>query len=100
MSIIVLGFSWIPCADTYSDADHEVTITKNINDSSSDHQHDDSDSCSPFCHCSCCAGFSANYSVASLPVINFAARAEYSSFLPQNVLEISLPVWQPPQIIA
>jgi len=61
-------------------------------------QHDDSDACSPFCTCNCCAGFAfivIPYQIESVvkPVVEKNAIQ-----LPSSLSEISLPIWQPPQL--
>lgn len=57
------------------------------------------DLCSPFCHCACCAGFSIiknKVEIVLKPYFQF--KHSYASCIPSEVIEISLPVWQPPQL--
>lgn len=60
---------------------------------------DRTDSCSPFCQCACCAGFSMNYSIAIVSTIAPYLEIPKTSFLSSEVIEIALPIWQPPQIV-
>jgi hypothetical protein len=90
MAFMVLGLSCLQCADK-AVADHKVERHTHERDS-----HEDA--CSPFCHCTCCAGFSINYFTASVSgYISFETRT-FSDHLPTNTREVSLPVWQPPQL--
>ena len=58
-----------------------------------------SDICSPFCQCACCAGFTISHFPSSFPVVSFTVNKQISSFLPSEVIDITLPVWQPPQLV-
>ncbi len=97
MAIMVLALSAMPCADDANAMDSskaKAEVTK------STHQKDSpqSEACSPFCQCSCCAGFSINHFVAAITFIPPHESNATSSFLPANVREIALPIWQPPQL--
>ncbi len=98
MAFLVLALSVMPCADAgtaFNDGKAKSEITK-----ATDRQdHDDSDACSPFCHCACCAGFSINHFIASIIVIPPYGSNPTGSFLPAAVIEVVLPIWQPPQIV-
>jgi len=59
---------------------------------------DCSDACSPFCQCSCCAGFSINHFVASIIYIPPYESITKAAYLPSSVLDVALPIWQPPQL--
>jgi len=62
--------------------------------------HEDIDLCSPFCQCSCCAGFSIIIAPTVIPLqAEFPTSRVFTSHLPEDVIEISLPVWQPPQLV-
>jgi len=96
MAFWMLGLSCMPCMDAgqkNSQAKAATEISKTV-----PCQDDHEDECSPFCNCSCCSFFSINQpasiSVYSLNVLN----KTFASFLPENTSEISLPVWQPPQL--
>lgn len=96
MAILVLALSVMPCADTNAMIDsHPKTELTKVS-----HQHDNhkSDACSPFCHCTCCAGFTITHFNSSF-TIAVPVNKQINSFLPSEVIDITLPVWQPPQLI-
>lgn len=97
MAIMVLALSVMPCADDANAMNNRKAKTELIKSS---HQQDNpkSDECSPFCQCSCCAGFSVNHFVAEIATIPKYESNSASSFLPANVREVALPIWQPPQL--
>jgi hypothetical protein len=61
-------------------------------------EHDKTDACTPFCHCACCAGFSVNHTLAVITATTVYAEIPKTDFLPSQIIEIILPIWQPPQI--
>lgn len=97
IALVVLVLSILPCADSafamsYGTAKTELLKAAQPQDSP---QQDD---CSPFCHCSCCASYSVIkfYSIQSaVPVFRTGTEADY---LPAELIEVALPVWQPPQL--
>lgn len=98
LSLLVLTLNCIPCADGISISKADGTqseIIKNQQQQQEDHE----DACSPFCHCACCAGFTINHSIALIPVIKIFSNNKANSFLPSTVVEIALPIWQPPQLV-
>ncbi|TWI82627.1 DUF6660 family protein [Chitinophaga japonensis] len=97
MAIIVLALSCMPCADAASammarKAKTEITKTPV-------QQHPDTDTCSPFCQCTCCAGFTLNYGFYTLITPANFTSSLYSDNRQSGIIEISLPVWQPPQLL-
>lgn len=97
MAVMVLALSVMPCADDANAANSskaKMELTK------STHQKDSpqNEACSPFCQCSCCTGFTINHFVATINVIPQYNTNPISSFLPSDVREVALPVWQPPQL--
>ena len=95
MAILVLSLSCLPCGDVEATVLKEGKATYELSKCSTDDEHEDN--CSPFCHCSCCAGFSIHHQVAVLqqPWLLFAPThvARYI----ESIREVSIPVWQPPQ---
>ena len=87
----------MPCADDVCAIKNEKAKTE-LSASGSQQEKDHNDSCSPFCICNCCAGFSVNHSLASVNILDFASCRNFASYLPENIVEISLPVWEPPRI--
>ena len=98
MAVMVIAQSIMPCTDMPNTIANKMA-NANISDSGNKHDHSTSDVCSPFCQCSCCAGFFINHFIAvvssDLPLQSPAIAAH----LPFNTLDISLPVWQPPQLV-
>ena len=99
MAVIVLALSCMPCMDR-GDAKNAYKAKSEISTSHSQQQHDGSDGCSPFCQCSCCAGFSAYYTVTSISTLPIIYQKQFTSHLPVNTINISLPIWQPPQLVS
>lgn len=60
----------------------------------------DNDLCPPFCHCGCCTSVSINACFTSVDTPPLVQLKKVPSYLPGNIIEISLPIWQPPQLIA
>jgi hypothetical protein len=96
MAILVLAMSVMPCADSANAISKAKTEFKKAS-----HQcgNSKSDICSPFCQCACCAGFTIIYRNSLFTAISFAVNKQISSFLPSEVIDITLPVWQPPQLV-
>jgi len=97
LAFIVLGLSFMPCSDVTAAglskaAKTEVTKSDNTRD------NDHNEACSPFCHCACCAGFSISHSLPTFGTIYIRPVRLFSSYLPDNLISISLPIWQPPKI--
>ncbi len=92
----MLGLNCMPCMDAGKQS-NPVNAKMEISQSVPC-QDDHEDECPPFCNCSCCSYFSINQSltisVSSTSVLN----KSFASYLPENTIEISLPIWQPPQL--
>lgn len=97
LAILVLALSVIPCADV-----NVMGKSKFQTEIKATHQDRDNhiDGCSPFCQCSCCAGFSINHSIAAIGSISIAPLAQTGFFPPSEIIKVSLPIWQPPQLQA
>ena len=97
MALIVFALSCMPCADTeIARYDKEKS---EISTSSTQQDHEEGDVCSPFCHCACCAGFSLNHSLAAVSIVPVYPQSHKTYFLPAEVIEIVLPIWQPPRLV-
>ena len=102
LAILVVILSCLPCADVAA-----LPIAKTEQGSPIQHpltqhsdDHNDVDLCSPFCHCACYAGFSVLYSPAVIPLrIHIPTAQLHADFSSAEVIEISLPIWQPPQLV-
>ncbi len=98
MAFLVLALSVMPCADTdnvANDSKAKTALTK-LNQQRDNPQQDD---CSPFCQCSCCAGFCINHFIASIVITTPCGSKIQPAFLPAGILDIALPIWQPPQLV-
>jgi len=95
LSFLIIGLSAWPCADDYM-MDESSKMAAAIT-APNDQQHDHEDACSPFCHCTCCAGFSINHSSITATSMIPCNTLLYSSYLPGSLIEHSSAVWQPPR---
>jgi hypothetical protein len=98
MALLVLVLGVLPCADNayaMKAGNVKTEITKAADQYNDAHE----DACSPFCICSCCAGFSIIYPLTKLEFAALPTKPVYTSLLAAPVFEISLPIWQPPQLI-
>jgi len=100
MALLVLALSSIPCMDRAAFAKSTANTKTGVHQiDKHQQQQDHNDDCSPFCSCNCCAGFSINHQVPTV-VKQFSLTLNKSvSFYNADIVEISLPVWQPPQLV-
>ncbi len=96
MALVVIVQSIMPCTDKAANFSKE---TKAVISSTENHNETTADACTPFCSCTCCAGFSINHSFASFNPISVTTNKILSAFLPANIIQVALPVWQPPQLV-
>jgi hypothetical protein len=96
MAVLLISLSCIPCADSGNihSAKMETGVVKH--DANQPHE-DHEDACSPFCTCACCANYSINCPTNTIEVPAIAGKS-FISFLSDNIIEISLPIWQPPRL--
>ncbi len=98
LALLIIILSCLPCADIDA-MPTSKPITEKVQVPAQDHKHNEKDLCSPFCHCSCCS----TYSVVNVPIhlpekVEFSITPIYTSILSDEVIEISLPIWQPPRL--
>ncbi len=98
MAFLVLALSVMPCADAAATI-YDGKAKSEIKNTTDQQAHNDADACSPFCYCACCASLSINHFIVSFNLISPCVSNPTSSFLPAAVIEVALPVWQPPQIV-
>jgi hypothetical protein len=98
MAFLVLGLSCLACADDIFAADDGKAKTELVKQGQKEDSHDD-DYCSPFCNCTCCAGFSFNHFLTEIDAVSPCHDTQYASHNIASVIEISLPIWQPPQLV-
>lgn len=97
MAVMVLALSVTPCMDdacskTAINSQAQIAVSHNT------HEHSSNDLCSPFCTCNCCSGFTFFSTPIQIQHTIFAPAKMYPSYLPSTIIEISLPIWQPPQL--
>jgi len=91
LGILFLWMNSIPCADeALGKCESTITATQ-----TGGGVHNDA--CSPFCNCSCCSCFSIPTHQVFESVTKLSI-SEYSSVISAEIVEISLPIWQPPQL--
>jgi hypothetical protein len=98
MAFLILTLGIIPCADAEGgayDGKAKTELSK-TNHPQDDQQQDD---CSPFCHCTCCAGSFINRYIPGFNITLHYKSKLSNCFSPSELKEISLPIWQPPQIV-
>ncbi|QEC40582.1 DUF6660 family protein [Pseudobacter ginsenosidimutans] len=88
--VVLLGF--VPCADTVNTATAQASAVEQ----SDEHEH--GEYCSPFCHCSCCTTISIPHQVQEISLAVESFSRPNASPYTASVLEVSIPVWQPPQL--
>jgi hypothetical protein len=97
MAFLVLVLPVLPCADEGFASDADKAQIEIVKQHSQPEEQEHNDNCSPFCHCTCCAGFSINhfFEASSSPV--FFDNKSYTSYLPENIIKVSHSIWQPPR---
>lgn len=99
MAFMVLALSCLPCADDAFSMSIGEAKTELVKRATQENDQDHNDTCSPFCQCACCAGFSLGHGVTSISTPFFYGDKSYIFYLPENLLEISAPIWQPPKLL-
>lgn len=98
---MVLVLSIVPCADACEDYATNTSANTFFEKAPTRHGNENTcnDNCSPFCSCSCCSGFTVSDNQVALPE-RFIPQLKriYNVELPSSIIEISLPIWQPPQL--
>lgn len=96
MAILVLSLSCLPCGDVSNLVLKEGKAKYELSKCADGDQHEDD--CSPFCHCSCCAGFSIYHQVAVIQQSCLPSAFLHATRYIETIREVSIPVWQPPQL--
>lgn len=102
LAITVMALSLMPCADLDEMLIAEQHRQEAMHQSPCRHDADPlRDLCSPFCHCACCASFTVPQSAIRVPapIYFHAPVAVFAGYRQERLLSISLPVWQPPQLV-
>jgi len=97
MASLLLALSILPWAGegiTLKQGKVKAEITKQH-----DHQEQEhNDACSPFCHCTCCTGFSINHFFDEISSLAGIDSQFYTPYLPGNPIQYSPSIWQPPKL--
>ena len=97
MALLVLALSIWPCADDGSVLEEAKAKTEISKQHSGPEHQEHNDVCSPFCHCTCCPGFSINHFFPVISSLLGNDRKFYIPYLPGDPIQYSPPVWQPPK---
>lgn len=97
MGILVLALSFMPCADEVFAMKPGNNDSTELSKSPCQKESGHADDCSPFCHCTCCAGFSVAQSFVSFSHGKKYDAISYNSFISSSTVEIAYPIWQPPK---
>lgn len=98
MAFLVLSLSFMPCADKESST-HEGKAKSELTKANNHHNDQQQNVCSPFCHCTCCGGFSINHFIAAISNIPLYETNLIITFLSAEIIEVAFPIWQPPQLV-
>lgn len=95
MAFLSLALSFVPCGDKAEIV--EIHTMADLKNSDHQHSHSGTDTCTPFCHCSCCSSLTINKTTV---LIYFPLAVEKIKvyYLPSEIIDAAIPVWQPPQL--
>lgn len=100
LTILLFALNFIPCRDAVDLAPKSGHTAVELPGSHNDSDKHADDSCSPLCICSCCSLASMPSPVIVVDNIIERAHPEFVSMYAGQLLDISLPIWQPPQLPA
>lgn len=98
MAFLMLALPLLPCADDEAFLTTDKAKAEILKQNDHDQEQEHNDACSPFCHCTCCAGFSIHHFVAVSASLLLNNGRSYTSYLPDDLIEHSSAIWQPPQL--
>ncbi|MBO9562572.1 MAG: hypothetical protein J7621_07355 [Niastella sp.] len=99
MAIVIMVVSCAPCKDSSSMPKVGKSQSTLAQDNGHDHEGG-ADDCSPLCTCACCSAHSCPQSFITATGISVEANVSHSSSYNGSLISISLPIWQPPQLLA
>ena len=99
MAVLVVVLSCIPCADRAIAGGKEEVKAALVTQGDGHEDCEHEDACSPFCNCTCCTSFSMNFIAVFSTCLPEVFNQYFSPYQVDNTLEISLPIWQPPQLV-
>jgi hypothetical protein len=87
----------MPCADEVFSIKTGNSNATELTNAPCQSESGHADDCSPFCHCTCCAGFSVIQTLVSFSHGKTYEAISYNSFIASSTVEIAYPIWQPPK---
>ena len=100
MAVIVLAQVCMPCDDDAIATKTGEPKPEIVQSPLHQDENDQTDGCCNFCQCVCCGGFAINHTCTAVAIPLNPGNIEFTSYLQLNLLEISFPIWQPPQLAA
>lgn len=101
-AFVILGFSLLPCGDAKAmtmNVNAPITQDLNIN-TPEQHDKEHRDNCPPQCICNCCSITSIfYYSAITIAATIIETQINHVSRYSGSLISLSLPVWQPPQLL-
>ena len=97
MAFLLVALSCMPCTDDADGVKADSAKTE-LSKSTTPLQDNRADGCSPFCTCNCCTAFAFIFNPTQTGHSYLPQSEKIAVHLPATVSEISLPVWQPPQL--
>jgi hypothetical protein len=99
MTMIFFTVSLAPCKDLSVGSKYGKATIQIVQDDHHEHE-DGSDDCPPFCACSCCAAYGYPKSNIGTPQGTSVFIPSYADHYTGSLISVSLPIWQPPQLMA
>ncbi len=99
MAFLVISLSCLPCEDDAFALNPGKLKVETVKKSTQQEEQNHTDACSPFCQCACCAGFSVNHTLTPVSTLPIICKKQFTCYLSATTINISLPIWQPPQLI-
>lgn len=100
MAFLVLWLSCLPCGDDAFAINTSKQKAETVKKNTSQEEQNHTDACSPFCQCACCPGFSVNHTLTPISILPIICTKQFSCYLSPTTVNISLPIWQPPQLVS
>ncbi|MFT3827532.1 MAG: hypothetical protein QM731_26660 [Chitinophagaceae bacterium] len=97
LAMLILLLNCVPCADA-SETACLPNDTHSANGKQTKETTEHNDACTPFCHCACCANTPVVFPATDITVTT-TFTAQYFERYIDRLIQISLPVWQPPQLV-
>lgn len=87
----------VPCSDvSFVEVNAKYESVKNT----TDNNQNKTDECSPFCSCACCSVPTVAQTLFALVFHHPIVHPVYSEYKHGEFINVSIPIWQPPQLIS